>query len=391
MGIGIFSKRPELPPYERNIYQFLAVLRFFFFAGGLALTLSALTLPPTNFTPYVFVGLIGVYTLARVIYRFPIWSSNLIVQIVLWSDLAICISVVLLTGGLDSAFLLYSLLPIFSAALLSEQRIALSFATLSSIALITAHIGLSWAIPTFAWVLDSNYLAWLILYVGISGLIVVISYGANINARRRVENEAALRERNRLRRELHDSLAQNLGFLKLKTGHMADLASRQGKVDPGSLAEISSVAGICYHDLRESLDLLIAPTKGFSLARALANYVQNWTRRSGIPVDLVQPRPFPVLIPTTRFELLRIVQGALSNVQRHSVASQAWVELKNTPQGMSLVIKDDGCGFSPSDERGHGLSIMEERAQNIGGTLSISSTPGQGTEIAVTIPKGGRP
>jgi len=90
----------------------------------------------------------------------------------------------------------------------------------------------------------------------------------------------------------------------------------------------------------------------------------------------------------TREILYRIAQEALANVARHSSASKVDLSIKNEAQGINLIIQDDGCGFELSSPRsGVGLKSMRERAEVIGGSFHIESTPGQGTQVSVTLPK----
>jgi len=88
---------------------------------------------------------------------------------------------------------------------------------------------------------------------------------------------------------------------------------------------------------------------------------------------------------------LRIAVEALTNVEKHALATRVWVKLENTPQRVELVVKDNGQGFSLAGHEQnptghHGLIIMKERAESLGGTCDIVSNPGEGTEIRVSLP-----
>jgi len=90
-------------------------------------------------------------------------------------------------------------------------------------------------------------------------------------------------------------------------------------------------------------------------------------------------------------QLLRIVQEALTNVRRHALATRVWVKLESTRQAVGLIIKDNGQGFTLSDLEEsppgyHGLNIIRERAEGLGGGLDISTAPGEGTEVRVSLP-----
>jgi two-component system nitrate/nitrite sensor histidine kinase NarX len=122
--------------------------------------------------------------------------------------------------------------------------------------------------------------------------------------------------------------------------------------------------------------------------------VLDFGERTGLEVSLFLEGE-PDLSPRDEVHLLRIVQEALANVHKHAQAQHAWVRLHAGLQGLRLEIEDDGRGMAPtlhsqaaalSDVRGHfGLRIMRERAEAMGGQLSLHSTPGQGTRVQVTV------
>ena len=99
------------------------------------------------------------------------------------------------------------------------------------------------------------------------------------------------------------------------------------------------------------------------------------------------------LPPAAEVQILRIVQEALLNVERHAEATEAWITLSSTRGTVDLTVRDNGRGLA-SDANGgresgqHGLRVMRERAGSIGGTLDITSGPGQGTEVRVSVPRG---
>ena len=131
--------------YERNIYQFLAIYRFF--AYGLAVVLTQVipleeTGGPTN-RIYVILTVLGVYSILKVFSPIGWRHRGLMTYVILLGDLAVAIALVLYTGGLDSGFLLYGLIPLSTASFLFETRIAIAVAVLSAGSLVLAHAGLS--------------------------------------------------------------------------------------------------------------------------------------------------------------------------------------------------------------------------------------------------------
>ena len=94
-------------------------------------------------------------------------------------------------------------------------------------------------------------------------------------------------------------------------------------------------------------------------------------------------------LPTmSKRQLLQIAREALANVAKHADPTEVWLELEYEPGWVTMRIRDNGRGFSASQPRGHGLDIMKERADVIGASLTVESTPGEGTEVVVACPRG---
>jgi two-component system nitrate/nitrite sensor histidine kinase NarX len=127
------------------------------------------------------------------------------------------------------------------------------------------------------------------------------------------------------------------------------------------------------------------------IVTALGNYVREFSNNIGIRVQFDVPKPFTKLSPVAELQLLRIAQEAMTNVRRHAMASEVKVKLDNTHEAVVMTVKDDGQGFDlqeieKSPPGYHGLSIIKERAEGLGGSLNIATAPGEGTEITVTLP-----
>ena len=198
-------------------------------------------------------------------------------------------------------------------------------------------------------------------------------------------------ERNRLAREIHDTLAQGLTAVSLQL-ESADALLEAGADPQRARKAVRQALRLTRANLEEArrsvLDLRAAPLEGRTLLKALEALVMESRSKSGIDLHfevIGEDRPLPVRIEAGVY---RIAQEAITNIIRHSSAQHATIELVLTPDQLQLEIEDDGQGFElaqvPKDR--FGLTGMNERAKLLGGILCLESTPGCGTCICVTLP-----
>ena len=382
--------------YEREAFQFLAVYRFLAYALAVMFTqvtplvLSVPAMPPLQL--YIILSTLGVYTILRVFSPLHWRERSTMTYLILIGDFLLCILLVIYTNGLNSPFLLYSLTPIMTAALLFEEKVALSLAAIATLALSITHLALSQFTEMFASIMQGHNLTLLIVYTLFCFVVAMVPYRINLNIRRRIEREAIIEERRRIAREIHDGVAQSLSYLNLKTKAVSDSLSSQNTVQAlTELGEIREVVQDTYEDIRESIEQLSTEIRSVPIITALGNYVREFGNNSAIRVQFNVAKPFTKLSPVAELQLLRIVQEALTNVRRHAMASEVEVKLENTRESVEMLVKDNGQGFNLMDvEKSppgyHGLSIIKERAEGLGGSLNISTASGKGTEIKISLP-----
>jgi len=381
--------------YEREAYQFLAVFRFLSYALAVMFTqvvpsLSAPAMPPLQL--YIILATLGVYTALRVFSPLHWRERSLMTYLIVIGDFLLCMLLVIYTNGLNSPFLLYSLTPIMTAALLFEEKVAISLAATATIVLSIAHLALSQFIERFTWIMQGYNLTLLIIYTLFCFVAATVPYRINLNIRRRIEREAIIEERRRIAREIHDGVAQSLGYLNLKTKQVSDSVSSQNTVQAlTELGDIRQIVQDTYEDIRESIDQLTTEIRNLPIIPALATYTREFGDNNGIRVKFNVSRPFPPLSPVAELQLLRITQEALTNVRRHARATDVVVKLETTSQAVEMLIKDNGQGFTLSDlEKSppgyHGLNIIKERSEGLGGSLNISTALGEGTEVRINLP-----
>lgn len=211
-----------------------------------------------------------------------------------------------------------------------------------------------------------------------------------------LEREAAVsEERHLLARELHDSIAQSLAFLKIQVQLMRDAVQTGNSVEIGQvLEEIDAGVRECYGDVRELLVHFRTRTNAEDIEPALATTLRKFEHQSGLKTSLSMQGQGMPLSPDLQIQVLHIVQEALSNVRKHARASQVWLEVQQQP-AWRFEVRDDGVGFNPDndqlDETHVGLRIMTERAQRIGADLDVISTPKHGSSIILTLPTPAHP
>lgn len=204
----------------------------------------------------------------------------------------------------------------------------------------------------------------------------------------------AAEERNRLAREIHDTIAQSLAALTMQ---LEVVDARAGAAGDAHLRESASralaLARATLDEARRSvLELRAAPLEGRSLPEALERLAAEASAGAGSPSIAVriegdangEEEP-PAAVEVG---LYRIAQQAVTNMVRHAGARHALVRLIHEPDRLRLRIEDDGAGFDPSAvlPGRFGLVGMSERARLLGGTLTVESAPGAGTAVDVTVP-----
>ncbi len=204
---------------------------------------------------------------------------------------------------------------------------------------------------------------------------------------------AILAERERIARELHDSLAQVLGAVHLR---LRALGSREDiEVTPAIALELTEVADICeegYRDARGAiLDLHHSSQADHDLLDSLGAYLDKYSHQCGIAISLDTTLEHDLALPpSSEIQIIRVIQEALTNVRKHSGAASAGVRITQADGRVTFVIEDNGRGFDQSDllldRDGFGLHAMRQRMELIGGTLLTDSASGRGTRVVATVP-----
>jgi signal transduction histidine kinase len=211
----------------------------------------------------------------------------------------------------------------------------------------------------------------------------------NTRLRQRAAAALVVEERQRLARDLHDSVTQLLysqtlfaegAALSLQQGHLARTAhcvTRLGETTRRALREMR----LMIYRLRP------AELAELGLVGVLQRRLERVERRAGVRASLIS-EGVGCLSPVQEEALYYCAEEALNNALKHANASNVWVELSRGDRSLLLSVRDDGCGFDPDQSpAGFGLQNLRERAAGLGGTFVVQSSPGAGTRITVCLPE----
>lgn len=206
-----------------------------------------------------------------------------------------------------------------------------------------------------------------------------------------IENQATLQERNRIAREIHDSVGHALTAQSIQLENVAvwlpeDLARAEEH-----LQKARGLGKEALQNVRQSVATMRQPPlHGQSFNDAIKTLVQEFERNTGIhatmQIQAMQGLPADIVIA-----LYRITQEAMTNIAKHSQATQVNLNLSKTPTELELIIEDNGQGFDPTQNTtGFGLQSMRERTEALDGLFYLTSQPGHGCRLHLNIPQGGR-
>ena len=206
---------------------------------------------------------------------------------------------------------------------------------------------------------------------------------------------ATLQERERLARDLHDTLGQVLGYASMQVEAAAKLSREgQGETAARQLDRLGEVIRGAHAEVRDYImNLRTTPALHRPFFAAVQQYLEGFTSNYDIQTDLTVGSSWngTTFSPDMQMQIFRIVQEALTNVRKHGKAHHVQVKFEAEDGRVFVIIRDDGHGFSSNNldtvyGQHFGLQFMQERAGQLGGTLQIQSKPGEGTEVVLEVP-----
>lgn len=204
-----------------------------------------------------------------------------------------------------------------------------------------------------------------------------------------VRDAATKAERHRIARELHDTLGQNLGYVRLKLDQLTgDDALQEVAAIREELEQMRDLANEAYNQMRGTLATL-HPLSSTDLAAALLTQARLVGEQANFEVKLTKQGQSHPLSPLIQHEVLSLFQEALANIAKHARARHVGILLIWAADALTIKLLDDGRGFEPEaiQPNGHlGLTIMQERAEEINATLTLTSRPDTGTQVTLQLP-----
>ncbi|UCC67966.1 MAG: sensor histidine kinase [Armatimonadota bacterium] len=341
---------------------------------------------------YALIGAAFVYVALRCYLVVGRGISKQLSYLWLTIDLLLITATVRLTGGLDSEAALLYVWPLATSSIQRLPRRTL-VAGLSSGVLYVAATWVDRADPNYVSAMAARLL---ILVLATSQAVVyALAESARIEETARLRERLALADyRDRLAGEMHDGLQHYLADISM---HL-ELARRLMSDDPAEAATLAVDQRYAVRRAADELRYLIRLLRSPAVDRegflaALRNHLDTFGERASVSTPLEIEGPSLALSPEVAHAAFRIIQEALTNVEKHAEARQAKVTLRFGDHSFECLVTDDGVGFCParasqstSAGTGFGLSSMRQRAMAVGGELEISSTPGGGTDIRFSVP-----
>jgi len=239
---------------------------------------------------------------------------------------------------------------------------------------------------------DSDF----VLGAVVSGLVFPVICGVMLTALVRAQAESATiravsiqAEQHRIARDLHDSLAQNLGYLRLKLDQFShDNALQQIPAISQDLQRMREIANAAYEQVQEELVRLYY-TSSSDLQTALLSLARLVASRADFQIQFASEGVPRSISPDVQVHLCYLLREALTNIEKHAAARSVRIKLEWAKDTLTVTLADDGRGFEPDTvlSNGHlGLVIMRERAREVNAQLTLASRPDAGTQLIVRLP-----
>ncbi|UCC64899.1 MAG: sensor histidine kinase [Anaerolineae bacterium] len=204
----------------------------------------------------------------------------------------------------------------------------------------------------------------------------------------RAEELAVVEERNRLAREMHDTLGHRLTVASVQLEAAQRLCPTDSERAASLVGTVRQQVREALSELRSTVAALRTPVEAdLQLRSSLRRLMEHFEEATGLTVNRILPEEMPHLPDSHRLALYRAAQEALTNIQKHAEAGQVWLVLSTSDEAVTLLVGDDGRGLTLSrDATGFGLRGLRERAEQLGGELHVEPRRGSGTQLSFRLP-----
>jgi signal transduction histidine kinase len=369
----------------------IIVVFYRFITIAIAAVLTLITLPENYFkiNPFILFGVAVFEGLALSL--IPFFFSHRIgkaaVLSLLGADILICNLLIVFSESTNSPFVLYSLSPVLTAALILDKKSTAILAVILGVLVLLSHV----FNPFYTLTINPLTVSTLTIYIVAIGLVAILPFLINVNLKQRLEEDQARQERLKLSREIHDGVAQTLVALSWEFQQVRRRLD-QNNTNSDDIQKLEKMAEQATRDIRESIEILRSYESKGSLANLLKDSLLKFKTDSNIDFTLNIVAEDVKLDSKTESETLRVFQEALMNIKKHARADKVKVNLKKTNGNAQIDIIDNGQGFDSrsylsNGAKGHyGLTVMQERVHSINGQFRITSAPGKGTEVNIEVP-----
>lgn len=221
--------------------------------------------------------------------------------------------------------------------------------------------------------------------------LVIDNHNLQLQDQRRAD--VVKSEQQRIARDLHDTLGQNVSYLRLKLDQLSNSKLTSGQAElQDELSRLLAVADVAYEQVRDTLDAL-RKKEHRDLEEIIRLHASQAADRAGFSATVHSSGHARQLAPRQTRQIIFIAREALNNIEKHANARKIDIFIHWQGSEFRLIVCDDGTGFNPATVNKtdrYGMTIMHERAQAINANLAIESAPGQGTELTLTLPLGNR-
>lgn len=367
-----------VPPVYAIVVYCVGLFQFFYFSS----------LPVPVLSRGIISLILGLYLTTRFFIVLNQPFPGKIIYASILTDSLFYFPLLLITGGIQSPFLLLTLTPILAAGINLNRKFTFGVTLLGLTSVLVSHL----FNPFYELHLGVTEVGFFCVYLAAVSLSALLPYLINIQVKKQIQSRNIVQERQRVSREIHDGLAQTLTGLRWQVQIMEQNLEAKG-IKSSEIKRLEDTVEKAYKETREYLQILRSCAEKGRFAANLEECLKNLNEKTGLIYKLTIDREDLPLSEIAEIELLRICQEALANVKDHSAATKVQVEVMLSDGHVNVNISDDGHGFDvlkyynqPGTPSRHGLSIMHERAESINGRCLILSKPGWGTEVQVRVP-----